>query len=100
QSVPSGIENDIDPKENSKNDPKNCRRTAFLGTIPDAADNESLLSDCQTIIRPSRLKEAGFNTRSGSAVILDFVLCKEFSRGIKGVAWDELHKSNKEILYY
>ncbi|GFW49024.1 hypothetical protein TNCV_3902221 [Trichonephila clavipes] len=60
--------------ENSRNEPKNSHRTAFQGIILDTADNESLLSNCQTIIRPSRLKEEQFDTWFGSAVIPGFVL--------------------------
>ncbi|GFQ92852.1 hypothetical protein TNCT_616121 [Trichonephila clavata] len=60
--------------ENSRNDPKNSHRTAFQGIILDTADNESLLSNCQTIIRPSGLKEEQFDTWFGSAVIPGFVL--------------------------
>ncbi|GIY96706.1 hypothetical protein CEXT_479751 [Caerostris extrusa] len=70
--VPSGIENDIGPRKNS-NYPKNGRRTAFWGIIPDADDNESLRSNCQTIIRPSGLKRSKFNTWFTSVVI--FGLC-------------------------
>ncbi|GBM99078.1 hypothetical protein AVEN_128587-1 [Araneus ventricosus] len=81
--MPSGIENDIGLQENSRSDPKNSRRTAFLGVILDATDNESLLSNWQTIIRPSGLKEAKFNTWLVTAVLLAFVSWKEFPRCIK-----------------
>ncbi|GIY75368.1 uncharacterized protein CDAR_211311 [Caerostris darwini] len=82
QSVPSGIENDIGPRKNSKNDPKNGRRTAFWGIIPDAADNESLPSNCQTIIRPSGLKRSKFNTWFDSLqLFLGFVLVEKIFCG-------------------
>ncbi|GIY75366.1 uncharacterized protein CDAR_211301 [Caerostris darwini] len=100
--VPSGIENDIGPRKTSKNNPKNDYRTAFWGTIPDAADNESLRSNCQTIIRPSGLKTSKFNTWFASLqLFFGFVLVEKIFCGYQMASHEmSFAKVTKEGLDY
>ncbi|GBM99076.1 hypothetical protein AVEN_128585-1 [Araneus ventricosus] len=90
--VPFGVKNDIGPPESSKKDNKNSYRQPLFRIILEEADDESLLSYWQAIIRPSELKEVEFNIHSwlGSEVNLEVVFWKKFSQNIKALCTEEI----------